>query len=349
MAKPSVDEMETFINNARKNVNYDTKEFTLELLHSKFNRYIEENRETEVFIPFYQRKFVWNDKRQSKFIESMLLGLPIPPMYFAEIEEGILEVIDGSQRIRTINRFLNDDLKLKGLETLSQLNGLRFNDFKSSRKRKVNNISMRAIVVYNIDIDEMGIRHEIFERLNTGGEILKKMEVKKGAKEGQFIRLIYEECAEYSLFNDICGFTTRDELRAYKEEFLVKLFAFSEDMEFEEFINEYLDDFIENTNELLNEEEEYDNYLDWFKNLITFVSQNNLVQDISINRKNRLLAIFIGAAMAEDEHDDLFERDDIGVNLYSDEFLQNAKSSAFGSLKTNARLVCSSLLGAIDE
>ena len=105
MAKLSFKEQENIINSARKNVKYDTKEYTLELLVSKFNRKIEENKQTEIFIPFYQRKFVWKDDRQSKFIESIILGLPIPPMYFAEVDDGVLEVIDGSQRIEQLIDF----------------------------------------------------------------------------------------------------------------------------------------------------------------------------------------------------------------------------------------------------
>jgi len=168
MAKLGLEEQEELINNMRKNVKYDTKEYTLEHLVSKFNLQIDENKQTEIFIPFYQRKFVWKDNRQSKFIESIILGLPIPPMYFAEVDEGVLEVIDGSQRIRTIDRFLRNQLKLKGLQKLEGLNGLTFNDLSSSRKRKINNVSMRAVVVTDIDKDTMSIRHEIFERLNTG-------------------------------------------------------------------------------------------------------------------------------------------------------------------------------------
>ena len=252
MAKATFDEQEEIINSARKNVNYDTKEFTLELLVSKFNRQIEENKSTEIYIPFYQRKFVWEDKRQSKFIESILIGLPIPPMYFAEVEEGILEVIDGSQRIRTVNRFLRNELKLKGMDKLSELNGLSFNEFSSSRKRKINNVSLRAIVVTDIEKDSLGIRHEIFERLNTGGEILKKMEIQKGAKEGKFIEFIYTECAEYSIFSDLSGFSKQDVLRAYKEEFLVKYFAFSDNINFDGYMNDYLDNYIDSKNKLIN-------------------------------------------------------------------------------------------------
>ena len=55
MAKLTFEKQEEIINSARKNVNYDTKEFTLELLVSKFNRQIEENKSTEIYIPFYQR------------------------------------------------------------------------------------------------------------------------------------------------------------------------------------------------------------------------------------------------------------------------------------------------------
>jgi len=342
MATLTLVEQENLINSARKNVKYDTKEYTLELLVSKFNRYIEENKQTEIFIPFYQRKFVWKDDRQSKFIESILLGLPIPPMYFAEVDDGILEVIDGSQRIRTINRFLTNKLKLKGLKQLSELNGLTFNDFSSSRKRKINNASMRAVVVTDIEKDTLSIRHEIFERLNTGGEVLKKMEVKKGAKEGEFIKFIYDECAEYNLFNKLSQFNRQDELRAYKEEFLVKYFAFSDNMEFDEYINEYLDDYIERKNEEFKDDTIKDNYLLQFKNMLKFVNENNLIEDLSINRKNRLLAIYIGTTLTLKENQDLELND---VNIFTGKFIENAKSNGFYKLKENIELVKNVLLG----
>lgn len=339
MAKATFEEQEEIINTARKNVNYDTKEFTFELLVSKFNRAIEDNKSTEIFIPFYQRKFVWDDKRQSKFIESILIGLPIPPMYFAEIEEGVLEVIDGSQRIRTINRFLRNELKLKGLEKLSELNGLSFHDFNSARKRKINNVSLRAIVVTDIEKDSLGIRHEIFERLNTGGEILKNMEIKKGAKEGTFIQFIYEECADFSLFNDLSGFTRQDELRAYKEEFLVKYFAFSDDLNFDSYINSYLDNYIDDMNLKLMDHTVKDNYLMQFKDTLAFLNDNRLITDISINRKNRLLAAYIGTTLALKEKPSITPK-----TIFTQEFIENAKSSGFYKLKENIELVKNILL-----
>ncbi len=342
MAKATLEEQEVLIKKMRKNVKYDTKEFTLEHLVSKFNREIEENRQTEIFIPFYQRKFVWKDDRQSKFIESILLGLPIPQMYFAEVDEGVLEVIDGSQRIRTLDKFLRNNLKLKGLERLKGLNGLTFNDFSSSRKRKINNVSMRAVVVTDIEKDTMSIRHEIFERLNTGGEMLKQMEVKKGAKEGKFIQFIYTRCAENSNFIELSAFNRQDELRAYKEEFLVKYFAFVENMKFDDYLNDYLDKFIDEKNTLFKNDEEEDKYFEQFKKMLTFVKDNHLIKDITINRKNRLLAIYVGTSIALNEEPNIENRE---IDIFTAEFINNAKSNGFEKLKENVELVKNTILG----
>jgi len=344
MAKANLEQQEACINAGRKNVKYDTKEYTLEYLVAKFNRPTEDNKQTEIFIPFYQRKFVWKQDRQSKFIESILLGLPIPPMYFAEMDEGVLEVIDGSQRIRTINAFLNDNLKLKGLKKLEALNGLSFNEFSSARKRKINNVSMRAVVVTDIEKDTMSIRHEIFERLNTGGEMLKKMEVTKGAKEGAFVEFIYKDCADDSVFNTLSQFNKQDELRAYKEEFLVKYFAYVDSMSFDQSINDYLGDYLENQNSEFKDDIVKDNYLAQFKIMLGFVKDNTLIQDISINRKNRLLAIYIASTLALAKKPALLDNS-AEIDLFSDDFIENAKSSGFSKLKENVELVKNILLG----
>lgn len=345
MAKLTLDEIEEKINEKRKNVKYDTKEYTLEILVSKFNRKTDDNKTTEIFVPFYQRKFVWDDKRQSKFIESLILGMPIPPIYLAEIDNGALEIIDGCQRINTINRFLKNELKLSGLEKLEELNKLSFNELSPSRKRKIINISLRAVVVTDIEKDDMNIRHEIFERLNTGGEELKKMEVKKGAKEGKFIEFIYKECAENSILNQISNFNNKDELRAYKEEFLVKYFSFSDNMDFSEYINEYLDKYIDIKNKEFNDDEIKDQYLIQFKNMLKFVKEKDLIKDISSNRKNRLLAIFIGITLALKENSDLLTKE-LNIDLYNENFIENSKSNGFNKLKENCELVKSIILEA---
>lgn len=345
MTKATFEEIEDLIDDQRKNVKYDTKEFTLELIVSKFKRDIEGSKNKEIFIPFYQRKFVWDEERQSKFIESLIIGMPIPPLYFAEVEDGVLEIIDGVQRVRTINDFLINKLKLKGLKKLPKLNGLHFNDLSTSRKRKINNISIRAVVVTDIEKEEMNIRHEIFERLNTGGETLTKMENKKGSKEGKFLDFIYSECSENTDLNILSDFTKNDELRAYKEEFLVKYFAFSETMNFASSINDFLDNYIEQKNKDFSDDQTKDKYLEQFRNMLKFVKENKLILDIKVNRKNRLLAVFIGTTLALKENINLLDKT-LSINVYNEKFIENSKNNSLLKLKENSNLVKNIILGS---
>jgi len=99
---------------------YDTKEYPVEVLVSKF-------KSNDIIVPDYQRQEVWDDKQRSRFIESVFLGVPIMPFLVSFVPKtGVLEIIDGSQRIRTLVRYLNDDLKLRGLKKLTLLNGTKF-------------------------------------------------------------------------------------------------------------------------------------------------------------------------------------------------------------------------------
>ena len=111
-------------------VDYEIREYTIELLIEKF-------KEDEIYIPKYQRKFVWDEKRQSKFIESLILGLPVPYMFLADTKDGRSEIVDGSQRIRTLDYFLKNRLTLIKLEQLTTLEGFRFEDLPLSRQRRL--------------------------------------------------------------------------------------------------------------------------------------------------------------------------------------------------------------------
>ena len=91
----------------QKIVDFDIKEFTIELLISKYLTG-KENDDNDIFIPTYQRNFVWDEERQSKFIESVLLGLPVPYIFSADTD-GRLEIVDGSQRLRTLVSFFQNN------------------------------------------------------------------------------------------------------------------------------------------------------------------------------------------------------------------------------------------------
>ena len=109
-------EAESELREKKKIVDYDTKEYPVEVLVRKYREGLEEDV-NELYVPDYQGDMAWDETRQSKFIESILLGLPISPIFVADLqpeenELGRLEIIDGTQRIRALTRFINNELQL---------------------------------------------------------------------------------------------------------------------------------------------------------------------------------------------------------------------------------------------
>lgn len=217
--------IEEQIDKEQKAVSYDIRELTIEYYVDKYLKN-EENEENELYVPDYQREFIWEDRRQSRFIESLLLGLPVPLIFVAEIEkDGRLEIVDGSQRIRTLAAFLQDQLQLKGLDKLKELNGVFFSGLQSSRQRKFKNISMRMIVLSSKATEE--IRNEMFDRINTSSVPLLPMEARRGIYRGQFTDFIIS-LSESSLFKKMCPIIHFFEGRREEEELILRFFAFSE-------------------------------------------------------------------------------------------------------------------------
>src|SRR4051812_15095269 len=76
--------------------------------------------------PEYQRRLVWDRTKKSRFIESLLMNIPVPPVFLYETDLSRYEVMDGQQRLNTIVEFYDNQLRLSGLEIWSPLNGLTF-------------------------------------------------------------------------------------------------------------------------------------------------------------------------------------------------------------------------------
>lgn len=107
----AVTEISEQIRAKKQEVRFSTREYVAEYLIDKF-------KEEEFFIPFeYQRNFVWTNKDCSYFIESVLIGLPIPYMFFADTDDGRTEIVDGAQRMNALATFVNDDLRLGNLKS----------------------------------------------------------------------------------------------------------------------------------------------------------------------------------------------------------------------------------------
>ncbi len=159
-----------------------------------------------VLDPVFQRRDAWNDKRKSKFIESIILGLPIPQIVLAESQEskGTFVVIDGKQRLLTLQRFAgikldsgDGPLKLSGLEVREDLNGKTLSDLQQSAQLSkylsaFENQTIRTVVVRNWQNER--VLYLIFHRLNTTSVALSPQELRQALHPGDFLRF----AAKYS-------------------------------------------------------------------------------------------------------------------------------------------------------
>ncbi len=115
-----------------KRIEFYITEYSVEILANKM-------RDGEFEVPPYQREFTWEPERKSRFIESVIMGLPIPFLFFWEMEDGRLEIVDGSQRLRTIQEFVLGGLRLGVLKSLATVSNFCFADLPESRQRKIKN------------------------------------------------------------------------------------------------------------------------------------------------------------------------------------------------------------------
>jgi uncharacterized protein with ParB-like and HNH nuclease domain len=157
------------IRDKRQQINYDTKQYPVEILVQKYMEGIDDDT-NKLFIPDYQREMTWDEARQSKFIESVILGLPIPYLFVAEIghdenDEPRLEIVEGAQRILTLTRFINNELTLSGLEKLEHLNGFKFADLLLPRQRNFNRTTLRVIELTKTPNQDF--RRDLFERIQS--------------------------------------------------------------------------------------------------------------------------------------------------------------------------------------
>lgn len=209
----------------QRTISYDIKEFTIELYVSKYLKNIEQD-DNELYVPDYQREFVWDDKHQSRFIESLFLGLPLPFMFSAEIKEtGRLEIVDGSQRIRTLSAFLNDELTLSHLEKLTEMNNCKYSDLPVNLQRNFRNNSIRMVVLSSKATED--VRNEMFDRINTSSVPLLPMETRRGIYKGRFTDFI-AKLAKDKEFKKLCPMPKYMQNRREEEELILRLFAFSE-------------------------------------------------------------------------------------------------------------------------
>lgn len=198
--------------------------------------------------PDYQRKYVYDDKRASCLIESILIGIPIPVIYLAEEDESVYSVIDGQQRITSFVRYLKNEFPLTGLKRLKSLNGLYFRELDKGLQRRLNYQTLSAVC---IEKDSQGLKYEIFSRLNLGAVKLRDQEVRNCIYRGKFNDML-KEIANTNVYLPLLFHDTNS--RYSYEERILRFFALRS-MElkgtFKLMMNSYMEAHINDDDEVL--------------------------------------------------------------------------------------------------
>ncbi|MBX3057822.1 MAG: DUF262 domain-containing protein [Anaerolineae bacterium] len=174
--------------------------------------------------PNFQRRYVWSDNLASKLIESILLNVPIPPVYLSQNEDFELDVIDGQQRIYSIYRFMKNQFRLNDLEVIAEYNKLRYFELPPKDRRKLDTYTLRCVIITNDSHPE--IRFDVFERLNTNTVPLNAQELRNCIYRGALIDLL-DELAANHMWLSILNRKQPDK-RMGGEELILRFFAFQQ-------------------------------------------------------------------------------------------------------------------------
>lgn len=193
--------------------------------------------------PKFQREYVWSLRPElpSRLIESLLLKIPIPPIYFGKGSGGSLEVIDGQQRLTTLVRFVRNEFALVKLLRMSSLNGKLFKQLTTEQQEKILDEPIRTIVIDAGNNSEL--RYEIFERLNRGSMALNEQELRNCVYRGPFNDLL-ADLERDPYWRKVKG-GAEPEWRYKEREMILRFFAFANRLpqyngNLKAFLNEYM-------------------------------------------------------------------------------------------------------------
>jgi len=173
-------------------------------------------------------------------IESLILNIPIPVLYFSETQEAKYEIIDGHQRVRSIVRYLNNEFVLSGVAVLREYKGLRFHQLPDREQRFLRMRTLRTIII-SVE-SHPNMKFEIYERLNTGAILLNAQELRNSVHRGSFIDLLHE-LSKTTTFRRMIG-TKVPRKRMVDEELILRFFSLHSELDtyrtpLKRFLNNY--------------------------------------------------------------------------------------------------------------
>lgn len=205
--------------------------------------------------PSYQRKYRWSPKVASVFVESIFLGLPVPPIFVATNSDFSWEVVDGLQRVSTLILFLSgkeevrarvsqpDAMKLSDLEKITQLNGVTYEDLPADIQRHFARQPLQVISL--TDKSDTAVRFDLFERLNTGSISLTPQEVRFAVYRGEFMEFV-ERMSQNPDLRELLKLQKLNQQDGTTAEQVLKFFAYKNDQEnFSGGVTSFLNSYVE--------------------------------------------------------------------------------------------------------
>ncbi|MGR3969653.1 DUF262 domain-containing protein [Shewanella sp. 1180_01] len=270
-----------------------------------FRELISRYDEDELVKPELQRHYVWDKSEASRFIDSILLGLPVPSIFLAKTPSEKLLIIDGYQRLMTVRDYVkgifSKDGKVFKLSRTDKIHerwkGKAFSELQEDERRKIRNTTIHAIIFMQRSQDpEDTSLFQVFERINSSGRTLLPQEIRNCVYQGPLNSLLLK-LNEWPVWRDLFGKKIIDE-RMRDVEYILRFYAlssteilFSDDAPSRISLKKYLNQFMGETNKesLMNEMEES------FKNAIIQVKEhlgNSAFHNISPSNSDILVDRF---------------------------------------------------------
>ena len=190
-------------------------------------------KEGDLEKPELQRKYVWTKVEASRFVDSVLLGLPVPSIMLAKEKDDKRLIVDGYQRIMTIYDYIegvfSGDGKVFRLSNTENIHpnwrGKAYSELTEDQRRRIRNSPIHAIIFEQKQPSDDTGMYQIFERINTSGRTLKPQEIRNCVYHGRFNQLLFELNAN-PIWRKILGSIAEDS-RMADVELILRFFAFS--------------------------------------------------------------------------------------------------------------------------
>jgi Protein of unknown function DUF262 len=174
----------------------------------------------EVKIPEFQRRYVWSERQASRLIESLIIQCPIPVIYLNQEKDETFSVIDGNQRLNSVENFLGDKFTLVGLTSYPELAGLKYSQLDKRFQRHISNRVLRCTVILKETHPQ--VKFDVFERLNSGAVALTRQELRHGLYYGSLLKSASSVARTLRLESHFGG---RKDKRMKAEELVIRFWA----------------------------------------------------------------------------------------------------------------------------